>query len=134
MPLAVWTDQLATGIETIDEQHRQLFEAANQLYLASMEGAPGARERESLEFLYRYTVDHFRAEEDHMRQRNYPGFAAHAVEHARLVDQVGALLDRLEAGRPVAGDVATFFTDWLKHHIHQLDMAYAIYLRARKET
>ena len=130
MPLVIWSDQFATGIESIDRQHQQLFEAVNQLHEAFTHGDPRDQVRKALLFLIQYTVDHFSAEEDHMQRFGYPGFAAHAAEHARLVDQVAALKNRMDAGHPMAEDVTAFLADWLKLHIHQVDMAYVGFLKA----
>ena len=131
MPIAVWNDRFATGIESIDQQHRELFAAVNRLQAALAGENAQVESRKALAFLLQYTVDHFRVEEDHMKRRGYPGFAAHAVEHARLVDQVAVLQDRFDAGHPMAEEVSAFFADWLKHHIHQVDMAYVGFLKAR---
>lgn len=132
MPIAVWNDQFATGIRSIDQQHQQLFESVNRLHEAYVKGDPQPEIQKALDFLLHYTVEHFRAEEDHMERLGYPGFAAHAVEHARLVAQVTALKARFDAGRTMSGDLTAFFADWLKHHIHQVDMAYVSYLKARE--
>lgn len=131
MPIAVWNDRFATGIGSIDQQHQQLFEAVNRLHEAYVQGDPLPEIQKALDFLLQYTVEHFRAEEDHMERLGYPGFAAHAVEHARLFDQVAVLKTRFDSGRAMSGDLTAFFADWLKHHIHQVDMAYVSYLKAR---
>lgn len=131
MPIAVWNDRFATGLASIDLQHQELFAAVNRLEEASTGRDSETEVRKALAFLLQYTVEHFRVEEDHMERHGYPGFAAHAVEHARLMDQVGVLQRRFDAGRPMAAELTVFFADWLKHHIHQVDQAYAAFLKAR---
>lgn len=131
MPFVIWSDQFATGIDSIDQQHQQLFEAVNKLHEAFTHGDPRDQVKKSLLFLIQYTVDHFSAEEDHMQRLGYPGFAAHAAEHTRLVGQVTQLKHRLDAGQSLAEDVTAFLADWLKHHIHQVDMAYVEFFKAR---
>lgn len=130
MSVMAWNPRFATGIASIDEQHRKLFDAVNRLQASFLQGNAREETRGAVAFLLSYTVEHFRAEEDHMQRLGYPGFAAHAAEHARLVEQVASLKARLDAGVPVTEEVAAFLADWLRHHIHQVDLAYVGYLRA----
>lgn len=131
MTVIAWSPRFATGIASIDEQHRQLFDAVNRLQASFLRGKARDETRNALAFLLNYTVEHFRTEEDHMQRLGYPGFAAHAAGHARLVEQVASQKARLDGGFPMTEEVAAFLADWLRHHIHQVDLAYVGYLRAR---
>ncbi|BDU69112.1 hypothetical protein GETHOR_12130 [Geothrix oryzae] len=131
MPLAIWSDRFATGIDSIDRQHQQLFTAVNQLHEAFRQGHGQEQVQKAIDFLLDYTVDHFRTEEDHMRRHAYQGYAAHAAAHARLVERVTGLKADSDAGRPVAMEVTTLLADWLKHHISEVDLAYIDFLKAK---
>jgi hemerythrin-like metal-binding protein len=129
MPIAVWNDRFATGIDTIDRQHQQLFTAVNQLHEAYSQGKAHEQVAKSVEFLLRYTEDHFRAEEDHMQRIAYPGLAVHLEAHARLLERVAALKTDHDTGLPVAGDLAALLADWLKQHICEVDLPYVDFVK-----
>ena len=133
MTVAVWNSRFETGIDLIDAQHRSLFEAVNRL-AASLSSEPrGEGVKESLDFLAKYTLDHFQVEEHFMGEMAYPGLAAHRAEHARLVNRVQILQARLAQGQPMTRDVTTFYAGWLKHHICGTDMAYVQFMKGKKQ-
>jgi len=133
MSIANWNSRFETGIESIDTQHRSLFDAINILGEAFRSGTASQQVRESMDFLVKYTEEHFRDEEYFMRDWNYPGAVAHEAEHSRLMDQVQQLQAKLAAGHPVTIDIAVFLADWLKGHINESDMAYVAFLRSKAE-
>src|SRR5512133_1034359 len=79
-----WTQDLATDIRDIDEQHRDLF--ANVAALRdSMRLGSAAGAARTINFLERYTVDHFATEERWMEQTGYPDLPAHRAAHQALL-------------------------------------------------
>jgi hemerythrin len=131
MTLAVWGPSLETGIDVIDAQHKALFEAIDTLATSFRAGLAVTKARESLEFLARYTVEHFQTEERFMRAMGYPDLDAHRVEHGRLVSKLQMLQVKQGKGYLVTAEVATFVADWLAHHIHEADMGYVQFARER---
>lgn len=131
MPIAVWSSRFETGIELVDAQHQGLFEAVNKLADSFKAGNAGNQVVESLDFLVAYTLEHFQTEERFMREDGYPGLAAHADEHARLLQQVQELQGRLVAGQPVTMDVTIFLVEWLTSHISGSDLRYAEFVREK---
>ncbi len=133
MPLVVWTDRYATGIEAIDEQHQQLFKAVNDLHDGLMAGKAKESIEKTLDFLVEYTLRHFQTEENFMHQQGFEGLPAHRSEHKLLLDEVATFREQYTrnaaAVRPM--EVARFLGDWLTHHIHQMDMQYALYVKGR---
>jgi hemerythrin-like metal-binding protein len=133
MAIVHWSDAYATGIAKIDEQHQALFKAVNDLSDSFRSG--GAKEQigKSIDFLVKYTVEHFRDEEGFMERYGYEGLSAHRSEHKLLLDQVGEFRDKYqkapESVRPM--EVARFLGDWLTHHISNVDMKYAAFLKGK---
>lgn len=131
MPLVNWNDCYATGITRIDDQHKTLFDAVNDFH----QGLINARAKEelarTLAFLVDYTVDHFKTEEEFMKQHGFDGLAAHRSEHQLLLADVSAFKEKWDRDpasvRPM--EVARFLGDWLTHHIQQMDFQYAKYMR-----
>lgn len=125
------TDDLLTGVETIDEQHQQLFDIANDLIEATARGEGEGVLRETFERLRDYATYHFRAEQDYMEEIGYLGRDAHATEHALLAMQVKALWGRLEDGENVTpAAVAEFLSDWITDHIKKSDGRIGEFVRA----
>ena len=133
MTVAVWNSRFETGIDLIDGQHKSLFEAVNRLAASLDSETRGEGVKESLDFLAKYTVDHFQMEEHFMGEMAYPGLAAHRAEHARLMNGVQVLQARLAQGQPMTRDVTTFYASWLKHHICGTDMAYVQFMKGKSQ-
>jgi hemerythrin-like metal-binding protein len=131
--IAVWGKRYETGIEPIDTQHKQLFQAINGLAAAMEAGVQTVQAQQSLEFLLSYTGEHFVAEEKFMASIGYPDLPAHQAEHAQLTATATMLREKLEAGLPVTFNLSRFLADWLKHHINDVDMGYVTYYRAQQK-
>lgn len=121
MPLE-WTPALSVGIEEIDSQHRELFRRAGQLVDGLRRGDP-AEIDELVEYLHRYCVSHFGAEEAAMRSSRYPGYARHKAEHDQFI---GDLLDLseehdAEGGAFVAVKLDRWLSGWLRDHVSRVD-------------
>src|SRR5512138_2619963 len=78
-----WTQALSVGVEEIDAQHRELFRRAARL-LEGIQGGEPEELGQLIDFLYRYAVEHFGAEEEHMRRTRFPGYLRHKAEHDRF--------------------------------------------------
>jgi hemerythrin len=63
-----WTEELATGIEVIDDQHKELFRRIDGLLEACKAGKGREAVAGVLAFLENYVVEHFAAEEKIPRQ------------------------------------------------------------------
>jgi hemerythrin-like metal-binding protein len=130
MSIAQWSARLETGISFVDAQHQQLFDAVNRLGEAFQEPGMASQVGRLLDDLMDQTVAHFRAEEACMQAHGYPGFAAHAGEHTRLLRELQRFQDAVEAGQGLPPGTMAFLAEWLNHHIHESDMAYAPFLKA----
>ncbi len=61
-----WTEKLATGISTIDSQHKELFRRINNLVTAIKERRCKTEIDGTIKFLDDYARVHFSEEEKHM--------------------------------------------------------------------
>ncbi len=134
MTIAAWNHRYETGIELIDAQHKTLFETLNRLSRAFRDGTSSQHAEEGVDALLAYTLEHFRTEEAFMRERAYPGLAAHAAEHERLAQKARELEAHYRQRRPVAMDLAIFLADLLARHIDTHDLAMARFLREDPPT
>jgi hemerythrin len=129
--IAIWSSRFETGIPIIDSQHKALFDAVNKLADSFKAGTSGAQVKESLDFLVKYTVEHFQTEEKYMKEMGYPKLTSHIAEHTQLVPKAKDLQAKLAQGLPVTMNVTVFLADWLKHHINEVDMGYVEFAKAK---
>ncbi|MDE3032339.1 MAG: hemerythrin family protein [Acidobacteriota bacterium] len=130
MSVVHWTPDFETGIGFADAQHRDLFDVVNRLGEAAEGPEPAAQTARTLRDLMDQTVAHFREEEACMQAHGFPGFAAHASEHTRLMRELQRFQDAVEAGRGLPPGSTAFLAEWLKHHIQESDKAYVPFLKA----
>ncbi|HML37423.1 MAG TPA: bacteriohemerythrin [Bacillota bacterium] len=115
-----WTPSLAVGVSSIDQQHKTLFEKANQLFEAGKNNKSKEFIFELLGFLDDYTREHFQSEEAYMRSINYPEYEAQRKMHADFI----ASLDQLKKDYQESGgsilvilNANQMVIDWLLKHI-----------------
>lgn len=128
-----WTQALSVGVDEIDAQHRELFRRAARLLEGLRRGEP--EEIGGLvDFLHEYAVEHFGAEEEHMRRTRYPGYARHKAEHDRFISDLLALArehERKGAGAFMALKVNQWLTQWLREHVSGTDAELGAFLLER---
>ncbi|HEX6735395.1 MAG TPA: bacteriohemerythrin [Azonexus sp.] len=131
MSFMPWTDALALGIESIDQQHRWLVDATNRLHAEITQPEPQrAVLGEILEGLVDYTMNHFVLEEELFQRLGYAETPAHKAEHDAFTATAMDLLLKFEDGASVGAPVLDFLKEWLQHHILKVDRAYAPFLIA----
>ncbi len=121
-----WTDDLRTGNDLIDGDHRKLINMVNALYDAMAKGQANDIMSKVLNNLIVYTREHFGREEAEMQRIRYAASISHKSEHAKLIKQVLELKASLDAGARInAVAVSSFLSGWLRDHILTLDMRLA---------
>ena len=76
-----WDKSLETGNFTIDEQHKSIIKAINDLLEACSQGKGRVEVEKTLIFLKDYVVKHFNDEEKLQIKSNYPGYKEHKEIH-----------------------------------------------------
>jgi hemerythrin-like metal-binding protein len=132
MALMTWTDNYATGIASIDTQHKKLIEMLNQLQDAMLAGKGNEAIAKILDGLVQYTVTHFAHEEQFFAKFGYPESASHKAEHQKLAQQVGEFQAQFKSGKTkLSAAVMNFLRDWLNNHILGSDKKYAPFLKSK---
>ncbi len=126
-----WTEDLGTGIEEVDLQHKAVITQFNDLITACRQQKGGEKVREFLQFLTGYVIVHFSDEERLMREREYPGREAHMSEHREFRERLAKLRDSYIAGGAdkLLLDAVWLAAEWFIGHIRRTDMAMAAFLR-----
>lgn len=119
-----WTDQLATGLEGVDEQHKKLVAIVNKL--AKLQACDTAPDELIAVYddLKNYTLYHFGYEEDLMNAWPVDGAnkAAHVNAHRGFIERIDKI-DELISSHPsyVIDHLLAFLVKWLIHHISDVD-------------
>ncbi len=127
-----WSDQLLTGNEIIDKQHKEIFELAAQLIESEKTVKIELESNRILEYLEDYCDRHFSAEEALQIKCGYPGYEAHKKMHESFREELVELKHRFitfGASYTLAVETIVFMLEWLANHINKSDKVLAAYIR-----
>jgi hemerythrin len=130
-----WVDAMATGIETIDRQHRFLIDTLKQANERLLQDENVALLGEIAKVLLSYALTHFETEEELMQRYGYEAACpedahAHVAQHRDFSRRVVALRDQLREGREVSRiEVLRFLNHWLRDHVLGIDQRLGSFLR-----
>ncbi len=125
-----WTSNLAVGINSIDEQHKTLFKKADQLFEAGRNNKAKEFISELLDFLDKYTREHFHDEEVYMKSINYPEYQTQLKMHTEFIGSLKKLKEDYEASGGnilVILNANQMIVDWLLKHISIEDKKIGLY-------
>lgn len=120
-----FTEDCLTGIETIDEEHRRLFQLINEsMELLKENGASKVIVKNLLKELREYADTHFAHEEAYMEQIKDLELPRQRKEHAQFAAKVDSYkiadLTEEESGQ-AAQELLSFMAKWLYRHILSSD-------------
>lgn len=120
--LVKWKDEYRIGVDEIDEQHKKIFEIANEAYeLLKNEFYYDKYDRiiELLEELKDYAKFHFSFEEDYMLSIRYKGYFSQKVAHDNFIDKVNSFdLNAIDENQDqYILEILDFIVDWISQHI-----------------
>jgi hemerythrin len=135
-----WTEKLATGVSSIDSQHKELFKRINNLVIAIKQRRCKSEIDGTIKFLDDYARVHFSEEEKHMRDSNYGGLEEQQKSHEKYLAALAKLKQQASLPRVAGGSYDLSATtnqvvvDWIVDHIMTLDMRFGAFLRNRKSS
>jgi hemerythrin len=127
-----WDKRLETGIIQIDDQHREIFKRIDQLGLAILNGEEKVRLVHILEFLDRYVVEHFGAEEDVLNKIRYPELPGHTAEHQKFRRMCKDLISECSikgTDQYLALETDKILRTWWEDHILKSDMSFILFMK-----
>jgi hemerythrin len=129
-----WDSSLECGYELVDNQHKQLVAAVNNLMEASQSGQGDQAVMQTMDFLTGYTIKHFADEEKLQQQYDYPDYLNHKRLHDEFKVTVKGLTERLikeGPGPELVNVVSSAIAAWLLNHIKGDDFRMAAYVKAK---
>lgn len=116
-----FTEDCLTGIQEIDEEHRQLFKMINEAFeMLKEENSAAAGVKNMIAALKQYAAVHFAHEEAYMEKINDPELPRQKKEHAAFAERINQF--DMEAGGGAAGkkllsELLEYLSRWLYCHI-----------------
>ncbi|MCP5422637.1 MAG: hemerythrin family protein [Chromatiaceae bacterium] len=125
-----------TGVDEIDDQHRNLVSLANEAALVLARDPTESQVRHLVQELLSYAIYHFRTEETLMREYGYSdtdaeAAARHIDRHRRFAARVVAVQEALDRHEAVDGAaLVAYLTEWIREHILGTDKLLAAFILA----
>ena len=134
--MVTWGEQYSTGIELIDNQHKELILLTNKLYKACLVGQDVVHDvfQEAMHKMVEYVSFHFRTEQELLEHIDFPTWKDHAKEHDKLIKDILDAAKDYETGKrytPYA--FVRTLRDWIFGHIAYLDKSYKAYVMEEKK-
>ena len=119
-------EEYVTGIEQIDEEHKRLFEIADETYnLSRKEFLVDKYDQviQILKELKEYATMHFEHEEMYMESIGYKKMFTQKVQHNAFREKLNSwnLYDIDESSEEIVDEILNFLTNWLVSHILEHD-------------
>lgn len=124
-----WKESYRLGVDEIDEQHKRLFDIANQAYdLLKNDMLVDKYDRivSIIEELRDYAVYHFGFEENYMASINYKRRLSHKVVHDEFIAKIKEVdLDNVDENQDqYLTEILDFVVQWIEQHILGTDKLY----------
>lgn len=130
-----WSSSHAVFVAEIDDEHKDIFEAAAQFQAALSDGAPKAHVSHLVECLAARIEDHFAHEERLMRASHYESSAWHRRSHDGARERVAQFIQRFEQQDQEAGpQLLEYLKQWLDQHTGVADRMLGAFLRNQRRT
>jgi hemerythrin len=126
-----WSKDLETGNALIDEQHKKLIAAINDLLDACASGGGRTKLNDTMKFLADYTAKHFGDEEKLQMQTKYPDYVNHKKLHDNfkvVVRDLGLQFQKEGPTIVLVGKVNASIGNWLLTHIKREDTKVAAHI------
>ncbi len=107
-----WHHSYACGEPIIDEEHRRIFELANQLIDSALTRNENPEKFDvDLGRLLVYVVQHFISEEAILARHHYDDLKSHAHDHKKLIEHAQKLRDSALTGDITIGELVSFLVE-----------------------
>ncbi|MDZ7818853.1 MAG: bacteriohemerythrin [Aliarcobacter sp.] len=118
-----WKDIYSVNNVTIDKEHKQLFDIAQEAFLNVEDKDKTKKIKEILTDLYDYMKTHFTHEEKFMTEINYPKIEEHKKLHREIISKINDFVKQLPTMEisSFEKELAKIIDIALVHHIIQED-------------
>lgn len=120
--LLQWKPEYSVGIESMDDEHREMIELINLVYEQLGDRPDNDQIDSFLGDIFSSISMHFALEERIMRNANYYEYPAHKADHEKLLDEIRDLMDSF-ADDPKSGakKLQKNLSTWFSEHFSTFD-------------
>lgn len=124
-----WSKIYECGNPTIDQQHQELCEQAQQLRLATLDSKPKTEIVQLVESLLNKIRQHFHDEENILRKALFPHTGEHHKLHATIIASATTLAQQFKEDKFNQGDLISFLVyDVLLWHMLEEDRKFYAFI------
>lgn len=130
-----WNENLETGIDNVDEQHKTLVFMVNRLMSELAENKREKAVSETIEFLEAYIILHFNEEENLQRKVKYTHYEEHKNVHDEFVKNFQTIKSDYEnygINTDLTFRLSEMVADWLLEHISVVDKKLADFINEKR--
>ncbi len=125
MAILEWDKKYEVGNSRMDEQHKRIFNLINEIYDSFQDGNTKEIISKTMDTLYHYIKEHFKDEEELMKQNDFPGLNDQIEQHNKFTDKVCEYNKSfIEKENIAMVNVFNFLGDWWNGHILDMDNKY----------
>lgn len=124
-----WKEEFVTGIDIIDEQHKEYIEVLNEL---EQYGTNKDLFLVTLMKLQSHIEMHFNSEEEYMRNYSYPHIQEHIIEHEKLLNAFVDFLQKIASENNIdllSSKLVEFLTNFITEHYTAQDKKMTIFIK-----
>lgn len=122
MSLLQWKPEYSVGIQSMDDEHREMIELINATYEKLKSNSDADQVEEYLGEILSTISMHFALEERIMRNAGYGEYQAHKDDHEILLDRLRDLMDDYFDDPDVgASKLEQGLSDWFAGHFSTFD-------------
>ena len=129
-----WTVGLSVGVDSIDEDHKMLFQLFHEVYSLSQKNTDNSQLYGLANECIHYTESHFKREEVVMLASNYPFCENHFAVHTQLIHQLKQKIHLMEANNESALEFLVFLRDRFIQHIKGSDQRISNYTQGCEQA
>ncbi|OGV53683.1 MAG: hypothetical protein A2X45_18020 [Lentisphaerae bacterium GWF2_50_93] len=131
-----WKNDLDTGIQLIDSQHKEFIRLVNSLLDSSLKADDSQTLVKAFSFLRYYVGEHFSVEESAMIAYGYPFYAMHKNIHDSFREEIKAMELTLRTSvsqHEVVIKLNYLIVNWFMNHIKVEDRKLCAYLASQAQ-
>lgn len=127
-----WEEKLKLGVDLIDEQHKMLIQALQDIYEACARGEGLKKLEETTQFIAWYVEKHFKEEERLQEKIGYPHYGEHKIIHEKYRQEVSLMLEEFKKNELTIkklSQMINYLLKMIKIHIRQEDSQIAAFIK-----
>ena len=123
--LVTWQTDFEINITELDEQHKNIIELSNQLYLAFRNDKSKKEIKDILKSLVDYASYHFGNEESYFKEFKFKFSEEHITDHKLFIKELQQFQSNYASGKvKFLDDIMTFIEEWILNHFVEQDQKY----------